>query len=295
MWQRFTERARKVVFYAQEEAQALHVQYVAPEHLLLGLCRESDSSAARILNRLGTSLVRVRAELEEYLHEEEGEYSANMTLTPGAKLVIDRAYDEARNLNNNYIGSEHILLALIRDETTQAGLALKRLGVEIGPARKVTIELQDQPDRSHPNPSPPPPTSTSTDYENRSVSVMAMMLMLRQRRGTVESLAIAVLSSEDPKIEAVFRKLGLIHSSFVRSLDAYLQESILDSETDEAGWIADILVKASEEAVLASQPLAPRHFIPAIFQLGNNKVEIVLKKWGISLEGIRSAIVEVGA
>src|SRR5581483_12298161 len=84
MWQRFTERARKVVFYAQEEAQKFGEGYVSTEHLLLGLVRESDSVAARVLDKLGVSLNRVRAEVEKQLPRGDARPSQDMTLTPRA-------------------------------------------------------------------------------------------------------------------------------------------------------------------------------------------------------------------
>jgi ATP-dependent Clp protease ATP-binding subunit ClpC len=88
MWQRFTERARKVVFYAQEEAQKFGEGYVSTEHLLLGLVRESDSVAARVLDKLGVSLNRVRAEVEKQLPRGDARPNQDMTLTPRAKRVI---------------------------------------------------------------------------------------------------------------------------------------------------------------------------------------------------------------
>ncbi len=143
MWQRFTERARKVVFYAQEEAQRFGEGYVSTEHLLLGLVRESDSVAARVLERLGVSLSRIRAEVEKQLPRGDARPSQDMTLTPRAKRVIDLAYDEARNLNNNYIGTEHLLLGLIREGDGLAGRVLAKLGVELERARREVMSLQD--------------------------------------------------------------------------------------------------------------------------------------------------------
>jgi ATP-dependent Clp protease ATP-binding subunit ClpC len=143
MWQRFTERARKVVFYAQEEAQKFGEGYVSTEHLLLGLVRESDSVAARVLEKLGVSLNRIRAEVEKQLPRGDARPSQDMTLTPRAKRVIDLAYDEARNLNNNYIGTEHLLLGLIREGDGLAGRVLAKLGVELEKARKEVMALQD--------------------------------------------------------------------------------------------------------------------------------------------------------
>jgi ATP-dependent Clp protease ATP-binding subunit ClpA len=148
MWQRFTERARKVVFYSQEEAQKYGEGYVSTEHLLLGIIREDDCVAARVLDRLGVSRNRVRAEVEKQLPRQEPRPNQDMTLTPRAKRVIDLAYDEARNLNNNYIGSEHLLLGLVKEGDGLAGKVLAKLGVDLEGARRTVIELQD-PSRVH--------------------------------------------------------------------------------------------------------------------------------------------------
>ncbi|CAN5517807.1 ATP-dependent Clp protease ATP-binding subunit [soil metagenome] len=143
MWQRFTERARKVVFYAQEEAQKFGEGYVSTEHLLLGLVREADSVAARVLEKLGVSLGRIRQEVEKQLPRGDARPSQDMPLTPRAKRVIDLAYDEARNLNNHYIGTEHLLLGLIREGDGLAGRVLAKLGVELEKARREVMGLQD--------------------------------------------------------------------------------------------------------------------------------------------------------
>src|SRR5579864_8875143 len=143
MWQRFTERARKVVFYAQEEAGRLGENYVSTEHLLLGLVRENDSVAARILDRMGVSLGRIRSEIERQVTRGDGRLGQDMQLTPRAKRVIDLAYDEARQLSNNYIGTEHLLLGLIREGEGLAGRVLAKLGVDLERSRREVMALQD--------------------------------------------------------------------------------------------------------------------------------------------------------
>jgi ATP-dependent Clp protease ATP-binding subunit ClpA len=143
MWQRFTERARRVVFFAQEEAGRLGENYVSTEHLLLGLVRENDSVAARILDRMGISLGRVRSEIERQVARGDGKLGKDMQLTPRAKRVIDLAYDEARQLSNNYIGTEHLLLGLIREGEGLAGRVLAKLGVELERTREEVRALQD--------------------------------------------------------------------------------------------------------------------------------------------------------
>src|SRR6476661_5047845 len=140
MWQRFTERARRVVFFAQEEAARLGENYVGTEHLLLGLVRESDSVAARILDRLGVPLGRIRSDIERQVTRGDGRLGQDMQLTPRAKRVIDLAYDEARQLNNNYIGTEHLLLGLIREGEGLAGRVLAKLGVDLERTRSEKLD-----------------------------------------------------------------------------------------------------------------------------------------------------------
>lgn len=143
MWQRFSERGRQVIFYSQEVALQYGENYVSTEHLLLALCRLPDSAACRILERLGVSIESVRAEIHRQLPRADAKPSQDMTLTPRAKRCIDLAYDEARNLNNNFIGTEHLLLGLIREGDGLAGRALNKLGAELQSARAMTIEVQD--------------------------------------------------------------------------------------------------------------------------------------------------------
>ncbi|MFQ3548603.1 MAG: ATP-dependent Clp protease ATP-binding subunit [Armatimonadota bacterium] len=143
MWQRFTERAKRVVLSAQEEAARLGENYVSTEHLLLGLVREQDCVAARILDRMGVSLQKIRTKIEEHIKRGDGRLGQDMQLTPRAKRVIDLAYDESRNLNNNYIGTEHLLLGLIREGDGLAGRVLRDLGVDLEKTRKEVMGLQE--------------------------------------------------------------------------------------------------------------------------------------------------------
>ncbi len=142
MWQRFTESARKCVFYAQEEAGRLGESYVSTEHLLLGLVRENTNVAARVLDRIGVSLGRVRNEIERQVARGDGRLGQDMQLTPRAKRVIDLAYDEARQLNDNYIGTEHLLLGLIAEGEGLAGKILLKMGVELERTRREIVQLR---------------------------------------------------------------------------------------------------------------------------------------------------------
>ncbi len=183
MWQRFTERARKVVFFAQEEAQKYGEGYVSTEHLLLGLVRESDSVAARVLESAGISLSRVKAEIEKQLPRGEARQAHDMTLTPRAKRVIDLAYDEARNLNNNYIGSEHLLLGLIREADGLAGRVLSKLGIELDQIRREVMSLQDH---SAPSKSAGKSSTTSTTTKTQTLDEFGRDLTELARQGKLD-------------------------------------------------------------------------------------------------------------
>ena len=142
MWQRFTERARRLVFYAQEEAGRLGENYVSTEHLLLGLLRENDSVAARLLDQMGVPLASLRSKVEQEVTQGGGRMGQDMQLTPRSKRVIDLAYDESRLLHHNYIGTEHVLLGLIREEEGVAGRVLKESNVTLEQTRKLLRALQ---------------------------------------------------------------------------------------------------------------------------------------------------------
>ena len=141
LWQRFTERAKRVVIAAQEEAAHAGEPYVSPEHLMLGLVKESDSVATKVLERLGVAAPRVRQEIERQIGARGyGRLNNNdVTLDPRMKRVLDFAYDEARQSNTNYIGTEHLLLGIIREGDGIAFRTLSKLGVDILSARKEVV------------------------------------------------------------------------------------------------------------------------------------------------------------
>ena len=116
MWQRFTERARRVILLGQEEASKMSSGHVGTEHLLLGLVRENEGVAAQVLQKMGVSLPKVRQEIEAEVQPGGDSGSTEPKLTPKAKRVLELAADEARRMRHNYIGTEHLLLALLREK-----------------------------------------------------------------------------------------------------------------------------------------------------------------------------------
>ncbi|QSO47964.1 ATP-dependent Clp protease ATP-binding subunit [Alicyclobacillus mengziensis] len=140
MYTRFTERAQKVLALAQEEASRLRHPGVGTEHILLGLVREGDGIAAKALQSLGVSTEKVQAEVEKIIGTGQSQTGA-MTYTPRAKKVIELSIDEARKLNHTYVGTEHILLGLIREGEGVAARVLANLNVSLSKARQQVLQL----------------------------------------------------------------------------------------------------------------------------------------------------------
>ena len=146
MWQRFTERARRVVFLAQEEADKLGENEVCTGHLLLGMVRLNEGTAVEVLKRMGIGLDTVEQEVLRVMqpNQSAAEKKKEMQLSNPAKHAIDLAYDEARSLNDDYIGTEHLLLGIAREEVG-AGRVLVKLGADADRVRAVLLELRSQP------------------------------------------------------------------------------------------------------------------------------------------------------
>jgi len=133
---KFTERARKVLQLAQEEAQRFNHNYIGTEHLLLGLVREGEGVAAKVLANLGVDLNKVRSAVEFIIGRGERTVTGDIGLTPRAKKVIELSVEEARRLNHNYIGTEHLLLGLVREGEGIAAGVLESLGVSLDKVRQ---------------------------------------------------------------------------------------------------------------------------------------------------------------
>ncbi|WIG60525.1 MAG: ATP-dependent Clp protease, ATP-binding subunit ClpC [Ktedonobacterales bacterium] len=146
---KFTERARKVLSLAQEEAQRFNHNYIGTEHLLLGLVREGDGVAAKVLSNLGVELNKVRSAVEFIIGRGDRIVLGDIGLTPRAKKVIELAVDEARRLNHHYIGTEHLLLGLVREGEGIAAGVLESLGVNLEKVRTQTIQVLNQSGGGH--------------------------------------------------------------------------------------------------------------------------------------------------
>ncbi len=141
MFERFTDRARRVVVLSQEEARLLNHNYIGTEHILLGLVHEAEGVAAKALSTLSISLEAVRSQVEEVIGQGGSSPSGHIPFTPRAKKVLELSLREALQLGHNYIGTEHILLGLVREGEGVAAQVLVDLGADLSRVRRTVIEL----------------------------------------------------------------------------------------------------------------------------------------------------------
>jgi ATP-dependent Clp protease ATP-binding subunit ClpA len=141
MFERFTDRARRVVVLGQEEARLLNHDYIGTEHLLLGLIHEGEGVAAKALESLGIRLGAVRSQVEEVIGQGQSAPVGHIPFTPRAKKVLELSLRESQQLGHNYIGTEHILLGLIREGQGVAAQVLVKLGADLSRVRQQVIQL----------------------------------------------------------------------------------------------------------------------------------------------------------
>jgi len=141
MFERFTDTARRVVVLAQEEARMLDHDYIGTEHILLGLIHEGEGVAAEALRTVGIGLDAVRGQVEKIIGRGQAAPSGHIPFTPRAKKVLELALREALQLGHNYIGTEHILLGLVREGEGVAAQVLQKLGADLNRVRQAVIRL----------------------------------------------------------------------------------------------------------------------------------------------------------
>jgi ATP-dependent Clp protease ATP-binding subunit ClpC len=137
----FTDRARRVVVLAQDEARLRNHDYLGTEHLLLGLIREGEGVAVKALESLGISLAAVRAQVQEIIGQGQSAPTSHIPFTPRAKQVLELSFREALQLHHDYIGTEHLLLGLIGEGEGVAAQVLMQLGADLFRVRQRVIEL----------------------------------------------------------------------------------------------------------------------------------------------------------
>jgi ATP-dependent Clp protease ATP-binding subunit ClpA len=189
MFERFSDRARRVVVLAQEEARMLNHDYIGTEHILLGLIHQGDGVAAKALESLGISLQPVQHYVEETIGRGQQASSGHIPFTPRAKKVLELAQREADALGHNYIGTEHILLGLIREGHGVAAQALVKQGADLNRVRQQVIQLLH-------------------GHQGKGVIGKASRMGKRVRAQLLDA-AFARIESLNPRLAAIERWVGM--------------------------------------------------------------------------------------
>ena len=186
MFERFTDRARRVVVLAQEEARMLSHNYIGTEHILLGLIHEGEGVAAKTLESLGISLEAVRQQVEEIIGQGQHASSGHIPFTPRAKKVLELSLRESLQLGHNYIGTEHILLAMLREGEGVAAQILVKLGADLNRVRQQVIQLLHGYPGKRPEGSPAGPRERGLPPETaaRLNEIESRLSAVEQRAGT---------------------------------------------------------------------------------------------------------------
>ena len=194
---KFTDRARKVLTLAQDEAQRFNHNYIGTEHLLLGLVREGEGVAARVLENMNVELAKVRTAVEFIIGRGDRPVVGEVGLTPRAKRVIELAIDEARRLGHNYIGTEHLLLGLVREGEGIAAGVLESLGVNLDKVRHEVIRVLSQ------SSSVGPAQETKRSSKTPTVDALGINLTDAARAGKLDPVI-----GREKEIERVIQILG---------------------------------------------------------------------------------------
>ncbi|MFN3995222.1 MAG: Clp protease N-terminal domain-containing protein, partial [bacterium] len=142
MWETFTERAKKVIIYAQEEAKNLGSSHVGTEHLLLGIIVEGESIAAKILSKYDVTYQKLKKEIENFLGKSQTSNArGDLEFSPRAKKAIENAFDEARTMNHNYIGPEHILLGILNETGGVGYRLLQKINININNLKEELVRI----------------------------------------------------------------------------------------------------------------------------------------------------------
>jgi len=224
MFQRFTDKARRTVVLAQEEARALRHDHIGTEHLLLGLLREGAGVAATALTSLGVSLAAARERAADGGRAEQRASGRSSTeghipFTPGAKRTLELALRESLQLGHDYIGTEHILLGLVREQGCRAAVILSELGVDQEAITLRVLELR-------PASAPRPATSEPRNLVEITVKVESVLSRLT---------AIERFTGLIPDLVAVDTEIGRLRREKDEAIDAQefrLAEALSDAETD---------------------------------------------------------------
>jgi hypothetical protein len=255
VFERFTNHARRVVVYAQEEARLLNHDYIGTEHILLGLIRESEGMAGTVLSELGVTLAAVREKAEELAGRGSKEPSGHIPFTVRAKKVLELSLREALTLKNHYIGTEHILLGLIREQDGLGYRLLGEVGADQDRVRQLTLAR----------------TSSAREAEGEDTQTHTRL-----------GLSLGSLSAIESRLVRIERRLGIDFPSAISDLSRRLNEvrrdkaaAIESQDFDRAAQLRDLEHRLAADRIAALREMPdPDEVTPIEHELANARTEI---------------------
>jgi ATP-dependent Clp protease ATP-binding subunit ClpC len=245
MFERFTDRARRVVVLAQEEARLLDHNYIGTEHILLGLIHEGEGVAATALEELGVSRETVRSEVERMIGRGRAAPTGHIPFTPRAKKVLELSLREALQLSHNYIGTEHILLGVIREGEGVAAQVLVKLGADLNRVRQQVIQLVQE----HAG------TGESPPEEKEEPAALLLKLVKRGQRARKLAAELAQ-ALDDPS----FTEEDVIFGLFVNPARMVVLESLTahpEALRERISELMDEMLRQEEGPVEGSEGYGP--------------------------------------
>ncbi len=315
MFERFTERARRVIILSQEEAKRLNHSAVGTEHILLGIIREGEGVASKVLESLNISPKRVRAEIEGAIGRGERQHHGEVAFTTRVEKVLELAMAESRRLSHNYIGTEHLLLGLIRDGEGVATRVLEAMGAELNRVRAQVLYLLGEEGTT----SYTKPAGTLPTIEQIPGEAFATRATLRFERFTEPARGVIILAREEAKrlnhsrvgpehiLLGIIREGEGVASKVLESLN--ISPKRVRAEIEGAiGWGArapheevaftprakKVLKRALDEARRLGHKVGTEHLLLGLIREGEGVAVRVLDAMGADLDRVRAQVVLLG-
>lgn len=306
---RFTEQAKQVLSFAQEEAQRYQHHLIGTEHLLLGLLRDEEGLPAKGLYNLGVDLNRVRQAVEFIIGRGNRVSQGEVELTPRIKKVLALSVDEARRLNHPYVGTEHLLLGLVREGDGIAAGVLSSMGVDLQRVRAEILRLLSPPEESFPYTGLPTLINLSRlqgllsiDYplSQDCISILnfanSEAQRLRHKQIGPEHLLLGILHDKHSMAAHVLLEAGATPAEIYRQLAALIpqEEAQLDTIRDLAPLTkAQIYLAAAETHRLGAQKISPEHLLLGMFTPQENPTTSLLTILGIDWRMLRNNLAQM--
>jgi ATP-dependent Clp protease ATP-binding subunit ClpA len=297
MFEKFTEKAIKVIMLAQEEARRMGHNHVATEQILLGLIGEGTGIAAKTLKSMKVTLKEAREQVQKIVGIGPGQVDVEIPFTPGAKRVLECAWDEARQLGVNYIGTEHLLLGIVRVEEDHARTVLERLGVPLDAVKPAVIGVMDKGTgiaRERPKLETPRIDQFSDDVLRTFIVAREETRRLGHKSVSTELLLLGLIGEENGPAAENLRSAGVTPDNARWETERVIGRGTGQIPVDSpfSDLTNDVLKVASALAVkLAHDSTTGAHLLLALIEIKCAGTETILKNLNVDLSKLRSSTI----